>query len=190
MKVGKESTIDSVSFDTRAKQLEAEKAAEQKALDEQKKKNQQSPFKSYVQINLNNTDYLISLNKLSPNALNLLLFMMQQMDNYNALVCSQSVFMERFDLSRSTVARCLADLKSHGFIHVGKIGSFNVYYINKDLAWKSWGSNVKYCKFPDNIFLRMSERDEHYKVKTQKRTQRLMVSPTKNDDYRDSHPFD
>ena len=194
MKVGNKSTIDSVSFDTRKKQLEAEKKAEQEALAEQKKKDRQSPFNNYAQLNLNNIDYLISLNKLNQNALNMLLFMIQQMDQYNALICSQATLMEQFDLSRSTVARCIAELKKLGFIHVEKTGTFNIYYINKNLAWKSWGSNVKYCKFPDNIFLKEPKQHKSNKSNSQKiikdRTPRLTLPQVKDDDYYDNHPFD
>lgn len=154
MKVGGNAK-DSISFKAREAELKAEEAA----LKKEQKRQKNSPFSEFAQLNLKNTDYIISLNKQNPNAVNILLFMFEHMNGLNAMSCSQKVFMERFQLSRSTVARAIADLKKHGFIYIAKNGASNVYHINANLVWKSWGKNTKYCEFPVNVVLSLSEQD-------------------------------
>lgn len=154
MKVGGNSK-DSISFDAREAELKAEEAAIKKKQKEEKN----SPFSKFAQLNLENTDYIISLNKHNPNAVNILLFMFERMNGYNAMSCAQSVFKEQFGISRSTVARAIKDLKEHGFIYIKKNGAANVYHINDSLVWKSWGKNTKYCEFPVNVVLSLSEQD-------------------------------
>lgn len=154
MKVGGDSK-DSISFEAREAELKAEGAA----LKKQQKREKGSPFSDFAQLNLKNIEYLISLNKLNPNALNILMFMFEHMNGLNAMSCSQTVLMEYFGLSRSTIARSIADLKKHGFIYIAKNGTSNVYHINDNLVWKSWGTNTKYCEFPVNVVLSLSEQD-------------------------------
>lgn len=124
---------------------------------------QQSSFNDYAQLNLKHIEYLISLNRLNPNALSIFLFILKNMDCYNALVCSQAMLMEYFSLSRSTINRCIADLKKHGFIYITKTGSSNVYLANDNLVWKSPEPSINCCKFPANVILSLSEQDRHYK---------------------------
>lgn len=154
MTVGGDSK-DSITFKAREAELKAEEAALKKKYKEDKN----SPFSKFAQLNLENTDYIISLNKQNPNAVNILLFMFEHMNGLNAMSCSQKVFMERFELSRSTVVRAIKDLKKHGFIYIAKNGAANVYHINANLVWKSWGKNTKYCEFPVNVVLSLSEQD-------------------------------
>lgn len=35
----------------------------------------------------------------------------------------------------------------------------NVYLINKEIAWKSWGTNYKYAKFGAQIIISESEQE-------------------------------
>jgi len=55
-------------------------------------------------------------------------------------------------------------------IAVLKSGTSNVYAINDSIAWNSWGTNVKYSKFPANVVLSIEEQEKSYqnKIKTQK----------------------
>ncbi|MEG7677078.1 hypothetical protein U2060_15165, partial [Listeria monocytogenes] len=49
-----------------------------------------------------------------------------------------------------------------------KSGTSNVYAVNKQIAWSSWGSNFKHGKFSANIILSESEQDEQVKLEIQK----------------------
>ena len=68
-------------------------------------------------------------------ASSLLFFILEHMDNRNALACSYSVFEDYFGKSRSTVYRAIKLLEENGFLDVLKMGTSNVYVINENLAW-------------------------------------------------------
>ena len=153
------------SFEQRAKELAQQKKKEQEEL----KQNRKSPFKNFYQINKKNSLYLRSCLKENPKALELLLFIFDHMDRYNAVVCSYKVFQEVLNASRQTASKCVKYLKEHGFIYVYRSGTSNVYVANDNLAWNSWGTNKKYCEFPANVVLSASEQ-EKIKIKTKKLT--------------------
>ena len=132
------------------------------------KKEHTDQFNSCAQINLKHIEDLIILNRLNPHALSIFLFILKNMDQYNALVCSQAMLMEYFNLSRSTINRCISDLKKNGFIYITKTGSSNVYLANDNLVWKTSESDVKHCKFPANVILSLSEQDKHYGMRSPK----------------------
>jgi DNA-binding transcriptional ArsR family regulator len=98
-----------------------------------------------------------------PKAHAILLFLIDQMDNYNAVMCSYKVLEEVLNIGHATVARNIKVLKENGFIAVLKSGTSNVYAINDRIYWKSWGNNRKYSKFPANVVLTLSEQDVEYK---------------------------
>lgn len=144
-----------VSFDMRARELEEERQKETQEL----KKSRSSPFNNFYQVNKNYSQFLSSCLKENPTALRILFFLFDNMDHYNAVVCSYVVFAEVLKISTRSVARSLKYLKDHGFIYIYKSGTSNVYVINNNLVWNSWGSNLKYCKFPANIVLSSSEQE-------------------------------
>lgn len=125
-----------------------------------KKEAHKSPYNDFIQLNNNKIGSLIDLVDKNPQAMKVLLFVMQNMDGYNALVCSYAVLEERFGISHATVWRHVKYLKEHGYIYAQKTGSSNIYIISPELGWKSYGSNLKYCKFPANVILSYNEQKE------------------------------
>ena len=125
-----------------------------------KKEAHKSPYNDFIQLNNNKIGSLIDLVDKNPQAMKVLLFVMQNMDGYNALVCSYAVLEERFKISHATVWRHVKYLKEHGYIYAQKTGSSNVYILSPELGWKSYGSNLKYCKFPANVILSYNEQKE------------------------------
>jgi hypothetical protein len=87
------------------------------------------------------------------------------MDSYNAVMCSYRVFEEVLNLSKQTITRSIKILKDNGFIAIYKSGTSNVYIVNDNLAWSSWGNNKKYCKFPTNVILSYSENERLNEIK-------------------------
>jgi DNA-binding transcriptional ArsR family regulator len=100
-----------------------------------------------------------------PRALAVLYFLVDQMDRYNAVMCSYKVLEEILDVSRQTISSAVQVLREHGFIAVLKSGSSNVYAVNDKVFWKSWGSNRQYSKFPANVILSLSEQEAGYQKK-------------------------
>lgn len=153
-------TLNEVSFDQRARDLAEMDRQEQ----EQLRRERKSPFSSFYQVNKDNSEYLRSCLKENPKALELLFFIFDHMDKYNAVICSYKVFQEALNMSSRTVSRAVKYLKDNGFLYVYKSGTSNVYVANKDLVWNSWGNNLDYCEFPANIVLSKSEQEERADV--------------------------
>lgn len=149
-----------MSFEQRARDLKTQEQKEQEELKQQRK----SPFSRFYQVNKDNSEYLRSCLRENPKALELLFFIFDHMDKYNAVICSYQVFQEALGMSKATIQRSIKYLKDNGFVYIYKTGTSNVYVANKDLVWNSWGNNVDYCEFPANIVLSRSEQEERTKI--------------------------
>ena len=100
----------------------------------------------------------------APRAHAILYFLVDQMDEYNAVMCSYKVLQEVLDTSKATIQRNIQILKKKGYIAVLKSGTSNVYAINDSVYWKSWGNKKQYSKFPANVVLAMSEQEDDYQI--------------------------
>lgn len=150
----------SVTFEERARQIEAEQKAEAEA----RKREKNSPFSRWTQFNNEHTKELMMLAIKYPKAHAILYFLVDQMDNYNACICSATVMQEVLGVSRQTISKNIKTLKELGFLAVLKSGNANVYTINDKVYWKSWGNNRQYSKFPANVVLAMSEQEEQHQI--------------------------
>lgn len=164
-----------ISFEQREKELKVLEKMES----ENQRQDRKSPYSSFYQVNKDNSDYLRSCLKESPRALEILLFIFQHMDKYNAVMCSYKVFQESLGMGKATVARAIKYLKEHGFLYVYKTGTSNVYVANNNLVWNSWGNNLQYCKFPANIILSASEQEDHANA-FNKRVTAVEIKESKN----------
>lgn len=152
--------VNEVSFKQRARDLQAMEQAEE----EMEKAKRKSPFQRFYQVNKDKSEYLRSCLNENPKALEMLLFIFDHMDKYNAVVCSYKVFQEALNMSHRTVARSIKYLKDKGFLYVYKTGTSNVYVANNELVWNSWGNNMQYCEFPANVLLSKTEQEERVRV--------------------------
>lgn len=155
---------NSISFEARKRQIE-EDIRQEKEEHERRKK---SPYDRWIQMNKDAykaEDWLMSK---SPIAYRIFKFLINNMDSYNAVMCSYKVLEEQFNISSSTVTRAVKLLKEKKYIDIYKSGTSNVYAVNKQIAWSSWGSNFKHGKFGANIILSESEQDEQVKLEIQK----------------------
>ncbi len=154
-----------ISFEERNRQL-------QPLIAQEKRKGRESVYKEFAQLNMEGSLNEKVMNKLFdfPAAGKIFFFIANHMDGYNALIASYAVFQEALGLSNSTVTRGIKYLKDNGFIYIKKSGATNVYLLNPEIMWKSWGNNMKYCEFPANVILTASEQEvektemrEHFK---------------------------
>ena len=158
------SSANDITFTERQKQIDAEKLKEKQEYETLKK----SPYKNFVQFNRESykaEDWLMSK---SPIAYRILKFLIHNMDGYNSIVCSYKVMQEQFDVSTDTVRRAIKLLKEKRYVEIYKSGTSNVYSINKNIAWNSWGTNFRYAKFGANIILSESEQDKRTKIQVSK----------------------
>lgn len=116
----------------------------------------------FVQFYRQNMKAVSDLAYKNPTALKLFMFICEHMDGYNALMASQQVFMDYLDSSRATVARAIKILKDEGFVDVFKSGTSNVYIINPDIAWTSYGNQKHYCKFTGNVLVSAEENKDWF----------------------------
>jgi DNA-binding transcriptional ArsR family regulator len=128
---------NSLTFDERERDLEEIRRSEEKA----RKREKNSPFGRWTQYNNEHTKEMMWLALKHPKAHAILLFLVDQMDNYNAVICSMQVLQEVLGIGRTTASNAIKVLKENGFIAVLKSGTSNVYAINDNVYWKSWGNS-------------------------------------------------
>lgn len=136
---------------------EAERAKKQR---EEDKKNS-----DFVQVYRRHMEQIAELGTENPTALKLLLFFMAHMDGTNALCVSNITLQEIFNCSKPTVCKAIKYLKDNGWICVLKSGTANVYIVNPEVAWSSYGYQKQYCKFNATVFLSESENTEYLQNK-------------------------
>lgn len=148
--------------------LARQEEAERKAAEDAKK----SPYRQFLQVNQDNYKAEDWLMKKSPAAYRVLRFIAKNMDNYNALICSYTVFAETLGYSRQTIFSAIKLLKEKKFIDVVKSGNTNVYLINKELYWHSYGTNYARAEFGAKIIISADEQEpaerEEIKLKAKK----------------------
>lgn len=145
-----------ISFDERAEELRLQDELEKKKKEREKK----NTYKNFYQINRKYSSSLISLAHNAPKASEIFQFLLLHMDKYNALICSTTVICEALNISRATAQRGIKYLKENGFIDIAKSGTTNIYIVNPDIAWSSWGKNKKYCKFSASVIISATENDD------------------------------
>lgn len=145
--------------------FEERQAFLKKEEEDKKRKVRRSPYDNFVQFNRDMYKAEDWLMKESPIAYRIFKFLVNNMDNYNAVACSYKVLQEYFEVSQVTVARAIKLLKEKQYIEVYKSGTSNIYYMNKELVWNSWGTNFNYAKFGANIIISESEQEKSIKSK-------------------------
>lgn len=145
-----------VTHEQRLRDLHEQDVYEQNLREQEKK----STYTDFAQLNRKNIAHIIAACNADKQAVRILLFIIEKMDKYNALICSYKVFEEQLEISKATITRAIKYLKEHGFISIYRSGTSNVYVINDDLAWTNSGDKHKYCKFPANVILTASEQTE------------------------------
>lgn len=138
----------------------------QKELDKKEREQKNSNFVMLYRNHMPEMRWLMQKSGIASSILN---FIMEHMDYQNALMCSYQVFIDYFEISKSTVTRAINLLKDNGFIDVLKSGTSNVYIVNSEIAWCSWENQKKYCKFQGNVLVSATEnKDYHYRKQSDK----------------------
>lgn len=96
-------------------------------------------------------------------AYDLFMLLVKHMDGTNALAVSNIALSELLQVTTRTVQRAVKYLKDNGWVCVLKSGTSNVYIVNPDVAWTSYGNQKQYCKFQANVLLSSSENAEYLK---------------------------
>jgi hypothetical protein len=115
----------------------------------------------FIQIYRSHIDDITRLAGENYTAFKLLQLLIKHMDGVNALCVSNVALMEVMGgVSRATVTRSVKYLRDNGWICVLKTGSSNVYIVNPEIAWTSYGNQKSYCRFQSSVLLSSSENNE------------------------------
>ena len=150
---------NSVNFEERAIQIEKDKKREQEEL----RRKRSSPFKSFVQMNKKTYEMEDKLMQENPLAYRIWRFLANNMDDYNAVIVSQETLTELFEVSKTTIWRAIKVLKDGNYIKTYRTGGSNIYALNDNMVWNSWGDNKRYSKFNANVIISESEQTEEIK---------------------------
>lgn len=139
-----------------------------KEKENEEKKYLKSPFTHWTQLNNEHTRDLMTLAINYPRAHAVLYFLVDQMDNMNAIVVSINTIAELMGVTRQTISQAIKVLKQTNFITVNKTGSSYVYSINDSVFWKSHQKNRQYSKFSAQVIISEEEQEESMKKKIQR----------------------
>lgn len=114
----------------------------------------------FVQLSINEISTIAELSKQNPFGLEIYLFMVEHMDNKNALVCPYKVLQEVFGKSRQHISNTVKWLNDNGFIKIAKAGNANIYYINSHIWWKGKGDARKYAECKATVLIAKSENPQ------------------------------
>lgn len=130
--------------------------------EEENQKQQEEKKKNYNFIQFYR-DHMPELRWLMSNhqfASSLLFFIMEHMDNRNALACSYSVFEDYFEKHKTTIYRNLKILEENGFLSILKMGTSNLYVVNEDLAWTDSNDKKRFAKYDGKILVSKKENKD------------------------------
>ena len=121
---------------------------------------------NFVMLFRNQMSALVELQKAEPKAGALFMFFMEHMDRENALIVSIKTISEILEWSEPTVYRQIKTLKDKNLISIAKSGTSNIYFINSQVAWTTYGNKKEYSKFNANVLISKSEQE--YRIKANK----------------------
>ena len=163
------------TFEERAVELKAISKKEEEAL--KRKKN--SSFRNFLQVNRDTYKLEDKLMKENPLAYRIWRFLANHMDHYNAVMVSYVALTEVFEVSRTTIYRAIKVLEDNDYIRIYKSGTSNVYTLNDEMVWSSWGSNRPLSKFQANIIISESEQSDKVKSEIKLKIERHKEIKTK-----------
>lgn len=117
--------------------------------------------KDFIQLYRDHVDDVARLAREQPRAYDLFMLLIKHMDGTNALCVSMQALTEIMALSRQSLSKSVKYLKDNGWVCVMRNGSSNVYIVNPDVAWTSYGNQKQYCKFQANVLLSSTENAEY-----------------------------
>ena len=119
--------------------------------------------RDFIQLYRDHIDDVAKLARDNGKAYDLFMLLVKHMDGTNALAVSNIALSELLQVTTRTVQRAVKYLKDNGWVCVLKSGTSNVYIVNPDVAWTSYGNQKQSCKFQANVLLSSSENAEYLK---------------------------
>lgn len=126
-------------YDMTFEQRQRDLDVQEKAEQEKRERERRSPYKNFAQMNLEHSKDWRLLSR-----------------------------QEALGYGRTSISNAVKMLKDTGFVDIKKSGNVNVFLINKEIAWKSWGTNYEYAEFEAKVIIAESEQEsvDWLKIKT------------------------
>lgn len=151
--------IDLESGEVYSSADEALKAKDEKELERLEKKN--PPF---IQLTKGiGPETLSKVSERSSTAISILMFFLENMDDYNTIMVSQRVIADTLNKTRQTISNGIKILEEENVLGIGKVGQSNVYIINPKIAWQKAYKQRNMVNLKGNILLGKSENEELFK---------------------------
>jgi len=115
---------------------------------------------NFVQFYKDSLDFVIEATRENPTALRVFFWLVQHMDNRNALVISQQALADMLDLGRTTIHVCTVYLKEKKALTVFKSGNTNVYALNSQIVWQDSADTKRYAHFDAKVYLTEKEQED------------------------------
>jgi hypothetical protein len=131
-----------------------------------------NPFFQFYKHNFKTIRKLITENAL---AAKLFMFLVETMDNYNAIIVSQRALEEVLGVSGRTIRRATEYLVENKYIQILKSGTSNVYCVNADIVWTQRADKKMFAKFETKVYLTVSEQSEQVKAQVQSEYQKVAL---------------
>lgn len=115
---------------------------------------------NFVQFYKDSLDFVIEATRENPTALRVFFWIVQHMDNRNALVVSQQTLADTLDLGRTTIHLCTVYLKEKKALTVFKSGNTNIYALNAQIVWQDSAEAKRYAHFDAKVYISGKEQED------------------------------
>ena len=129
-------------------------------VDEKEKEEKKSAYKTFWQLNDAMYETLVILGfKSNGTYLDVLLFIVHNVDNYNSFISSNKNMAYVLNYSIKTIERAMKFLSDHNYIKRYRSGNERIIVVNPRLVFRSYGKNQKYVDY-DNEDILIDEIDQ------------------------------
>lgn len=115
----------------------------------------------------------------SPKAALLLSLLVENMNDSNAVVVSQNTLAEMMGCTRRSIINYIKILESDQWLNVLKIGTANVYHVNRSYFWQQAANKRFYSKINASVIL--SETDQKLSIDELQKDREVTLIPKAND---------
>lgn len=135
-----------------------------KAKEETEKENMDKKNPPFFQLTKGlGPETLANVSERSATAISILMFFLENMDDYNTIMVSQKVIANTLNKSRQTITNGVKILEEEKALGVGKVGQANVYIVNPKIAWQKSYKQRNTVNLKGNILLGKEENKELFK---------------------------
>jgi len=142
---------------------------EQEEEEKERKKNH-----DFVQFTRKGLSVLSSIT--NPIALRVFLFLSEKMDRENKIIVSQQTLAEVLGVSRQSISTAVKELVDKQMLMILKTGSSNIYCLNANVVWTTYGNRKEYATFKATVFISKTEQLQRLKKVRTPRHKHLVQS--------------